>query len=793
MWARCLTVTAIVLVACGDRVSESPGSAPSELPASELPASSAEKASPTDAGAAAFVGRAACAGCHPAEAERWRGSHHDLAMQEAGPATVLGDFDDTELEHFGAVTRFSRRGGAYRVSTEGPDGEPVDLEVAYTFGVEPLQQYLVPLPGGRLQALPTAWDTRPAQEGGQRWLHLYPEDPLPPGDPLHWAGPNQNWNHMCAECHSTQLRKRYVAEEDRYDTTWEELDVSCEACHGPGSCHLEWARLAGEGGEAGGDRGLVNSLAGARGAWSLAAGESIAARAGAADRREVETCARCHSRRGMLSEDYEFGRPLLDTHRLALLEEGLYHADGQILDEVYVYGSFLQSAMYAAGVSCSDCHDPHSLEVRGGVDTVCESCHRAEVFAAPEHHGHRSGSAGSRCVACHMPERVYMEIDARRDHRLSVPRPELSLTLGVPNACQACHAERDAAWAAEEVARWRGDDAAPRAHFAAAIDAGRRRLPGASRALARVADDRSLPGIVRATALELLGQQPQSPPEATLETAAGNDDPLLRMAAARAAEVLPSDARVRLAAPLLRDELLAVRVEAARVLADVPPAQWPPGERVAQATALAEYLETLRVDADRPEAQLALGLLHARRGDLAQAERAYLRALEIAPGAVPTRINLADLHRMQGREDAALRVLREGLALAPDDDADLEHALGLALVRSGRREEAVAALGRAAALAPERPRYAYVYAVALAGEGEGVRALAVLEEAHRRHPGERDLLLGLATFSRDSGDLDAARRWARELVALRPSDREARALLDSLAAAGAETRPQAGP
>jgi len=776
-------LTGLVLLcnACGE---DSPAPA-RQAPSAPASATGIEPVEPAGAAAAEqpadFVGAAECAGCHPAQAMLWGGSHHQLAMQEAGAETLLGDFEAGALSHLGVTSRFSRRGEQFLVLT--PDGEagPEELEVAYAFGVEPLQQLLVRRPGGRLQALPMAWDARPAAEGGQRWFHVYPDEPLPPGDPLHWAGPYQNWNHMCGECHATQLRKRYRADGDHYETDWEELNVACEACHGPGSRHVEWAQQPPAGAEPAAPEGfgLEVAVSGARGEWALTAGEPIAKRSAAADRSEVELCARCHARRATLREDYEYGRPLLDSHRLALLEEDLYHADGQILDEVYVYGSFLQSAMYEAGVSCSDCHDPHSLEVRGGADAVCLSCHRSEVFDSPAHHHHEAGSAGARCVECHMPERVYMQVDARRDHGFKIPRPDLAAELGVPDACTGCHADRDAAWAAGVVAGWRaGRPPAP--HFASAIAAGRRRSPGAVQALARLADDRSQPGIVRATALELLAQQPVPPPPATVETAVGNPDPLVRMAAARAGEALPPELRARLLAPLLGDELLAVRVEAARVLADAATSGWASADRAALSRALDEYRQVLRLDADRPEAQLGLGLLHARRGELAGAERAYARALEIVPGATPARINLADLHRMQGRDEQAEQVLREGLAADPES-ADLSHALGLALVRRGRHPEAIEVLGRAAELAPEQPRYAYVYAVALAGVGEGARAVTVLEEAQRRHPGDPQLLLALSTLSRDSGDLDAARRWARELVALRPQDPQARALLDSLA------------
>jgi len=333
---------------------------------------------------ATYVGASRCAECHAAEAAAWRGSHHDRAMEEANESSVLGDFRDATFRHGGVTTTFSRRDSKYVVRTDGPDGALHDYQVAYTFGVDPLQQYLIAFPGGRYQALGIAWDSRPRQQGGQRWFHLYPEHPPQPGDPLHWTGIDQTWNHMCAECHSTNLRKGYRASEDRYETTWSELDVACEACHGPGSAHVAWAAAASRGGapSTGGSQGLVVQLHDrALDGWQMdPATGTVRRTAPPPSRVELETCARCHSRRSLLDERYVNGRPLLDTHRPALLDQGLYFADGQIRDEVYEYGSFLESRMHAAGVTCSDCHDPHSLKLLAAGDALCERCHTADRF-----------------------------------------------------------------------------------------------------------------------------------------------------------------------------------------------------------------------------------------------------------------------------------------------------------------------------------------------------------------------------------------------------------------------------
>jgi len=759
------------------------------------------------AAAPGFVGGELCATCHAEVFGRWRGSHHDLAMQPADETSVLGDFDDARFAHFGVTTTFFRRDGKYFAHTDGPDGELRDYEIAYAFGFYPLQQYLIEFPGGRLQALSVCWDSRPESEGGQRWFHLHPDDPVPHGDVLHWTGPNQNWNYMCADCHSTDLRKNYLADEERYETRWEEIDVSCEACHGPGSAHVAWAkqrtestagdRSASEGRDAADRATAPSGDAGDRAAKPLRAadiGLTVELRndavwrfdgEGKVARRtpekgasfEVDTCGRCHSRRSTLRPAPVRGKPLMDTHRPALLDEPLYYADGQILDEVYVWGSFLQSRMYAAGVVCSDCHDPHALQLPDDPDVICLRCHRADLYAVPDHHHHQWRSTGSSCVACHMLARYYMVVDLRHDHSFRVPRPDLTLAIGTPNTCTDCHADRPASWAAEAAARWYGTGRSEEVHYGEILDAGRQSAPGASSALAELARDPSTPAIVRATALHLLPADPET--EEAVRRGLGDPDPLVRAAALEAAEQVEPQMRLGFARRLLGDPVLGVRTQAARVMALTPERFWDPGDRARLERPLDEYRATQMENADRPEARLNLGVLAMASGDIERARSEYETALRLGPWFVPAYVNLADLDREVERDHQAERVLRTGLARA-GEHAELRYALGLALVRQGRSAEAIVELARAAELAPDVPRFAYVYGIALHSAGEEERALAVLEAAHRRHPGDRSLLTGLVTIERDAGNLEAALAYAEALVALNPGHPEARQLLSEI-------------
>jgi tetratricopeptide (TPR) repeat protein len=730
-----------------------------------------------------FVGSATCAGCHPTETAAFRDSDHARAMQAATPQTVLGNFEQAHVSAHGVTSTFVRRDGKFYVRTEGPDGKPGEFEIAYTFGIRPLQQYLVPRPDGRLQALGLAWDTRPRERGGQRWFHLYPGQTFRPGDALHWTGREQTWNFQCAECHSTDLRKRYDLATNRYATTWAELTITCEECHGPGSAHAAWAkaRPAGATGRAAGTAtGLVVALGRGAGSWVVKDPQRGIAEWTGPPRSaaELDVCARCHARRRPIVEPHPYGRPFLDTHVPALLDPPLYHADGQILGEVYEWGSFVQSRMQRASVACSDCHEPHRATLREAGNGVCAQCHLPAKFDGPAHHHHRPESDAARCVSCHMPARTYMVIDPRRDHSFRVPRPDLSVALGTPNACTGCHRGRAPRWAANRIAAWGGTQAGT-PHFARALNAARRGLSDAGPALAALAADRSQPGIARATALAHLGEFGTGALATTVESALRDPDALLRLGALRALEALPPERRGPLAAPLLRDPVRAVRLAAAQALADTPRATLAEAARADLERAIAELIQSELVNAERPESHLNLANLYGRLGRPGNAESELRTALWLDPAFVPALVNLADLLRTQGRDADGERFLAQALRVAPEH-AEALYALGLLRIRQQRVPEAVELLRRAARARPESPRFAYVYAVALHDTGRAGDAITVLETAHRARPADRDTLAALASYLAERGDVKRALGYAEQLAALDPSDAAVRRLVETL-------------
>ena len=706
-----------------------------------------------------FVGSVACAACHEKEYGAWKGSQHHAAMQDADATTVLGDFNGAHFSYNGVTSTFSKHREKFVVRTDGPDGKLHDYEVRYTFGVDPLQQYLIELPGGRLQALSIAWDVK-----NRKCIHLYPKERIGSSDELHWTRPAQNWNYMCADCHSTRLRKNYDATADRFATNWSEISVGCEACHGPGSAHLTWANGARERNAYADDgKGLTVRLDERRGiTWTRDPANAAATRsAPRTSEREIDVCAQCHARRGQFADGYVAGRAFLDYYRPALLTAPLYYPDGQQHDEVYNWGSFLQSKMYAAGVTCSDCHEPHSGNLRAQGNALCTQCHAAGKFDAATHHHHRPGSAGAQCVSCHMPPTTYMVIDPRRDHSLRIPRPDQSVELGTPNACNACHGDRDARWAAAQVKGWFGHDPAGYQHYApalAAADAGA--VAGAR--LRAVAGDRAQPAIARATALASMNANANS---ATLDVvAAGLRDAsaLVRLGALESLAGAPAELRQRYALPLLSDPVRAIRIEAAGILADAPLATASGEQRTAFERAAAEYVQAQRYNADRADARTNLGSFEARRGETAQAEQDLRSAIALDPLFVPAYVNLADLYRAQGREADGERVLRDGLRKAPKSAA-LHHVLGLTLVRAKRNAEALSELAKATTLDPASARYAYVYGVALYSAGRRDEAIAILVNASAKHPADTDLLAALASFYRERGDAAKAQAYTERL------------------------------
>jgi predicted CXXCH cytochrome family protein len=746
------------------------------------------KASPPPSTEATFVGSETCAGCHQAQAQLWQGSQHQRAMAHATDKSVLGDFFDTKFDYFGVTSRFFRKDGKYLVETDDPNGKLATFEVKYTFGVEPLQQYLIAFPDGRIQALSVAWNTRPKDRGGQRWFHLYPGEEIRHDDVLHWTKLNQNWNFMCAECHSTGVRKNYDAANDRFATTFAEISVGCEACHGQGSRHVVWAQNRNSWWPPGKiddpTKGLAERFSERRDArWSLNPETGNAGRSSPprALRAEVEACGLCHARRSQFSEAWSPGQTLSDTHVISPVGRGLYHADGQMMDgeEAYNYGSFKQSKMFAAGVTCSDCHDPHSSKLRVAVDSTCLQCHSQEKYADAKHHRHEAATPPLSCSSCHMPTRTYMVVDQRHDHSFRIPRPDLSVKLGTPNACNDCHSDKTPEWSAAAIERWHGPNRKGFQNYAEAFHSAWSDQADASRLLAIVAADRNAPAIARAGALSELGAYVTRAIPDLARASLTDPDPTVRIAALDMLQNLPLEQRWSMASPLLSDAVRGVRIRAASMLGDVPPSRLSEPDRLRLDRAAEEFVAAQQFNADRPEARTTLGAFYARRGRSSDAESEYRAALRLSPQFAGASVNLADLYRQSGRETDAEKVLRSAIEASPNDGG-LHHALGLSLVRLKRLDDALAELGRAAGMDRNSARYAYVYGVALHSAGRRQEAIGYLKESATAHPGNSDIVMAIIGFSREAGDAATALQYAELAAKLAPDDPALKNLIGEL-------------
>jgi len=694
---------------------------------------------------ATYIGDKSCVSCHIKEFKEWKGSDHALAMMESNSTSVKGDFDDASFNYNGMISKFYKKNGKFMVRTDGEDGKLHDYEIAYTFGIYPLQQYMVKFPNGRLQVLDIAWDSRSIEEGGQRWFHIHKDDNVTAGDPLHWTGPNLNWNYMCADCHSTNLKKNYDEKTRSYHTTWDVINVSCEACHGPASKHIAWTKQKEK---TLSHHGFPLSLKYKKGRWDLNT-TSLKAKV---NHQEIEVCAKCHSRRTQLDDHFVAGDHFLDHHLPATLDEGLYFPDGKIEDEVYVYDSFLQSKMYAKGVSCSDCHNPHTLNRRASGDKVCFQCHKEKTYTAPTHHHHETGSRGASCISCHMPSRIYMGVDSRNDHSFRIPRPDISVVMPeVPNACTICHADRNDTWAAKQVKQWYGKIPKGKQDFAHALRSLRNNMEDAPQELYRVLMS-DAPTIAKATVTGYLGNYPSRQTYMTTLQMLRNPDAIVRRKALESLQTFPPKLRIKETFKMLEDPVKIVRMEAARQLAAFPIETLEPEQKNLLVKTITEYEKVLHFSADRPENQLSLANLYWHKKMPKKAETAYREALALQPLFVPAYVNYSNFLIEQGRSKEALVLLQSGLGKLPQI-AILHHVLGLWYVQQKQKAEALPELKEAVALDPYNARFVYVYAVAL-GEKDPRAAIEVLLSVYPKHTGNLQIVSALAYYYRMVGEVE---------------------------------------
>ncbi len=724
---------------------------------------------------AQFVGRQTCIECHKKEDDLWLGSHHDLAMDVANDTTVLGDFNNYEFRHRGKTHRMFTKDGKFYINTQGPTGDFADFQVTHTFGYTPLQQYLVPFEGGRLQCLPIAWDT----EHG-KWFHLgdtvYTGQDIKPDNWLYWTNQAQNWNGMCADCHSTNLKKNYDPETKTFNTTWSEIDVSCEACHGPASEHITWANLP-------------------EGSRPVDVNTGLIVRTRDLDNKELlNVCARCHSRRAILGDYEDDNSDLLNYMIPQLITQPIYHADGQILDEDYEYGSFTQSKMFEKAIKCSDCHDSHSVKTKEPDNRLCLQCHRPDIYDTRRHHFHKPDpgkgadrlvnrgepeyveGTGAQCVNCHMVGRYYMGNDYRRDHSFRIPSPAMTLSIGTPNACNDCHKDKTAAWSQSYMKKWYGEKTLPHygETFAAALKGDISVIPD----LILYSGNELFPLMVRATAVHFLGSFNTPESNDAVDRALSDPASLVRHTAIMSFSSTDAVTYERLLMPLLNDPVRAIRAEAGIRLSEVPETQLSEAARKARKAALEEYRNIHLYTSDFPGGRFNLGIMYANAGELEKAAQSYREALEIDGLFYMAKVNLAMVHTQQGKNDEAEKLLKEVLVENPEV-AEINYSLALLMAEMGRYDESRKFFLRAAEMMPAQTRILYNLGLLENSLGNTAAAEGYLLKALDREPDNYDFLYALTTFYLEHKQNAKALPYARQIADKFPSNPAGNQLLEA--------------
>ncbi len=688
---------------------------------------------PTTLSAAEYVGAKQCKNCHQEEYKLWQGSHHDMAMKHANKNSVLGNFNNVSLKLSEKKSRFFRKDKQYWVNIQGPDGKLHDYQIKYTFGFEPLQQYMVEFDDGRVQLIPFAWDSRSKQQGGQRWFNLYSKFTKNHQE-FYWTNTGQNWNYMCADCHSTNVQKNFNVKNNTYKTTWSEINVACEACHGPASEHIKWSQNKTNHvkiNRFGFDRDLGKPVT----QWLNRKNNPALQPQPNHKTQQSLMCAQCHSRHTQLSDDdYLSSNSIGDRYLLNLIKNENYYADGQIYDEVYVYGSFLQSKMHKKGVTCSNCHDPHSAKLTLPKETLCLQCHDSKTYDTENHHFHPANSTGALCVNCHMPETTYMQIDKRADHGWHIPQPDLSLKLGTPDTCLSCHNDKDSQWSSQQVSKWYPKSTIDKqSDFSTAFTLAEMGHPQASLELTKISQDKNYASIIRASALERMQDIPDQNSFISIARGVKDKDELIRLGSIQGAQNMPQTERWQLLEPLLADKVLAVRSQAASVLAPLWLNLSEPQQTKLQ-PALDDYLKIQDFNADRGFAHTNKGNILAHMGHYTEAEAAYDQSIRIEPNFSTAYVNKAELYRRQANknndgESKNIATLKQGLKAQPDG-GDLYYSLGLSMIRSKKKSAAIAYLKKATEVEPQNSNYHYVYALSLK-QTQPVQAQIAMQQTYQ--------------------------------------------------------------
>jgi tetratricopeptide (TPR) repeat protein len=695
-----------------------------------------------------YVDNKQCLNCHQEQAKMWRSSHHFYSMLPAIKKNVLGDFNDVRMKNKYQEILFFKKNSQFAIKVTTKSNKSEIYLVKYTFGFYPLQQYLLQFPKGRLQVFNMAWDSVKHQ-----WFNLANDNELKQSSPLHWTKRFYNWNHSCADCHSTDFKKNFDGV--RYHSTFAGINVNCQACHGPGSSHVKWAKD-----KTGKDNGLIVNFA------------KINAK------QQVEQCAHCHARRSQVSDSYSHDKPFNEQYLPALLRQDLYYLDGQIKDEVFVYGSFLQSKMYLAGVRCTDCHNPHSLKLKFDGNTTCTQCHntnpkkrfsqlKSKNYESTRHTHHKLNSKGSLCVSCHMPQTVYMKVDFRADHSFKLPNPQLTIDYGIPNACNRCHQDKSAKWAKNIMLKWY------------------QRLPQENplliqdeKKLLKIVGDKNQADIFRASALMLLRLSTKESIDNVIASLSDTST-LVKQAALRKVSQLPMKYSKGHVEPLLTDSNKIIRAFAANNLASIAQE----GENEGLSKALNEYKQLQDANNDTPQSYFNLAQLALKQNNTAKAIDLLQIGIVLDKHFIPTYELLAKLYSRQTAQSKLSNILTKGIANNPDA-ASLYYMQGLVYAENKQYLKAKKALIKTLSIDKAYPRAAKNLSLVYMKLGGIKEALIISENALKESPDDIELLNNLIYITMKMKAYQKTSIYLQRLLKLQPDNKKAKQLLLHITSSG---------
>ncbi len=712
---------------------------------------------------ATFVGSKTCTECHQKEYDDWMGSDHQLAMDTANANSVVGDFNNTTHTFKGFTSKFYKKGDKFYVYTKGPKGKAEEYEIVYTFGVRPLQQYVIAFDKGRFQLLPIAWDVQT-----KSWYHMgetvYEDMEIKHDDWLYWTNNGQNWNGMCVECHTTNYHKGYNTVTHEFNSTYSEINVSCEACHGPASIHNEWAAIDKN------DRPEIAHFGFLVKQKNLNTEETL------------DQCAYCHARRSGLGNNKHEGNSYMDQFIPQLGKAPYFHLDGQILEEDYVFASFTQSKMHGNHVRCSDCHDIHGLKIKTQGNGTCWQCHDKNKYDTYEHHFHKgepmSGlmstngiyekGNGTQCVDCHMAGAIFMGVDFRRDHSLRIPRPDLTRTIGTPNACTSCHKDQKPEWAEKHIKDWYKHE--PTLHYGTVFAAAEKSENGIDKQLVELIQNDSTANMVKAIAISYLPNYQGEQNSKIIENEFNNNNPLIRFTAVRNYFHSNQEYYINKIKIFLLDSIKSIRTEAAQKILGIPNANIGKDYEKPYNDALSEYIAYLNHSADFAGSRHNSGNLYQNLKQYERAAKEYKEAIRIDKFFIPAYINLAILYSQIKQIDEAEDVL---FSLINTGESGFEGYYYLGLIKSEKNEfkDAIKYLLKAAEINPDMPRIYYNLGLLYQKSGEKAKAEKALKETLKISPDNLDYMYTLSYFYIQEKQFTKAETYAKQIIEKYPNQK----------------------